>query len=643
MVDKKELKDLSALIEMRLSRRQAMHYGLGSLLAATLPLTACSQKQIGPEDKLVTPELLGFKSIPVAHLVDELVVAEGYRAEVFFRWGDPVSDGPAFKMDASNTAGEQLQQAGMHHDAIQFYPLPIGSDNAKHGLLVMNHEYIDAQLLHRDGGVFDSPENYTLEKTLKEQNAHGVSVIEVRREKTGWQIVRPSQYARRITAQTAISISGPVAGTKYVKTEADPLGQEILGTLNNCSNGKTPWGSYLTCEENFNNYFVLPTKAEFSEKQRRAWKRYGIKNSYYGWYENDNRFDVSQHPNEANRFGWIVEFDPHDPESKPTKRTAMGRFSHENVAHNICEDSRIAFYSGDDAKFEYVYKYITNKPWDGTQGIHHGQLLDDGVLYVARFDENGTGVWLPLVFGLGPLTQENGFDDQADVLVHARMAADAVRATAMERPEWVTTHPDSHDIYVSMTNNIKRGQDGKPDKDAANPRSNNAFGHIIKIVEDDVTSTEFDWDVFVLAGDEEHQSTINGDLYANPDGLMIDSRGVLWVQTDVSASKLNTGTFAQFGNNQMLAVDPDTGETRRFLTGPIGCEITGVTMTPDLKTMWVNIQHPGEVPEVLKRQGVKKTPATPNIASNWPDHQQNGRPRSSTVLITKNDGGVIGS
>ena len=643
MDGRKHKKDLSALIEIRLSRRQVMHYGLGSLLAATLPLSGCDEQNLRPDDKHGRPELLGFKSVPVAHLVDEVIVPEGYHAEVFFRWGDPVSDGPAFKMDASNTAAEQLQQAGMHHDAIQFYPLPRDSDNAKHGLLVMNHEYIDAQLLHSDGGVFDSPENYTLEKTLKEQHAHGVSVLEVRQEKTGWQIVRPSNYARRITARTTMSVSGPVAGTKYLKTVDDPLGQEILGTLNNCSNGKTPWGSYLTCEENFNNYFDATRQDEVSEKQKKAWQRYGIRHSYYGWHKNDDRFDLSQHPNEANRFGWIVEFDPHDPDSKPIKRTAMGRFAHENVAHNIGEDGRVAFYSGDDAKFEYVYKYITNKPWDGTQGMHHGKLLDDGVLYVARFNENGKGIWLPLVFGLDSLTQENGFEDQADVLVHARMAADAVGATAMDRPEWVATHPDSHDVYVSMTNNTKRGQDGEPDKDAANPRNNNAFGHIVKIVEDDAASTKFDWDVFVLAGDAEHHTTINGDLYANPDGLMIDSRGVLWVQTDVSASKLNTDKYAQFGNNQMLAVDPETGETRRFLTGPVGCEITGVIMTPDLKTMWVNIQHPGDVPEVLKRQGVKKSPVTPNAASNWPDKQKNGRPRSATVLITKNDGGVIGS
>jgi len=633
--------DLESLINLRLSRRKAVQYGFGTLFSAALPLPALSETIVSNE---VKKGLLSFKAIPIADLLDEVVVPEGYRAEVFYRWGDPVSDGPEFEMDASNTAKEQIQQAGMHHDAIQYYSLSQNNNGSEHGLLVMNHEYIDAQILHADGGIFDSPETYTLEKTLKEQYAHGMSVIEVKKLLTGWDIVRPSQYARRITAATAMSVSGPVAGTKYIKTVADPEGREILGTFNNCSNGKTPWGTYLTCEENFNDYFDVSSLSGISQKQQAAWQRYSINKSYYGWHKNDQRFNASLHPNEPNRFGWIVEFDPFDPDSKPIKRTAMGRFSHENVAHNIDENGRIAFYSGDDARFEYIYKFITQDCWDGTQGPQNSHLLDDGVLHVARFNEDGSGDWLPLVYGQGTLNSENGFADQADVLVHARKAADSLGATAMDRPEWITTHPESQDVYVSMTNNSKRGEKGKPDKGAANPRNNNKFGHIIKLEEDDATSTNFNWDVFVLAGDEKKHGTINGDIYANPDGLMIDSRGVLWVQTDVSSSKLNTGDFRQFGNNQMLAVDPNTGETRRFLTGPIACEITGVTMTPDLKTMWVNIQHPGEdVPEILKQDGTRKSASKPNAASNWPDHQAKGRPRSATVLITKNDGGIIGA
>jgi secreted PhoX family phosphatase len=625
----------------KISRRTVIKAGLGGLLVSIFDAPLLAKTAL---NQSVHQALLGFSSVPIADLIDNVIVPEGYSAQIFFRWGDPVSNGASFKMDASNTAQEQLQQAGMHHDALQFYPLPQLSNNAEHGLLVMNHEYIDPQVLHADGGSLDSLDTYTKEKTLKEQYAHGISVIEIKKEKGLWEIVRPSDYARRITARTPMSVSGPVAGTDYIQTKADPKGQEILGTFNNCSNGKTPWGTYLTCEENFNDYFHVSTKKNISKKQKKAWKRYAIKHSYYGWHHHDERFDASQHPNEPNRFGWIVEFDPLDPKSQPIKRTAMGRYAHENVAHKIAKDGRIAFYSGDDAKFEYVYKFVTKKKWDGTQGAQHGRLLDEGVLYVACFNESGAGEWLPLIYGQDGLTKEKGFESQADILVHARMAADVVGATPMDRPEWVTVHPETGEVFVSMTNNSKRGDKDKPKNDAANPRDDNHFGHIMKLIENDATSMAFNWALFTLAGDDESGATINGDSYANPDGLMIDSRGVLWVQTDISSSKLNTDRFSQFGNNQMLAVDPCTGETRRFLTGPISCEVTGVVMTPDLKTMWVNIQHPGEdVPSVMQTQDIKKSPSNPSAASNWPDHQKEGRPRSATVMITKNDGGIIGT
>ena len=635
-------KDIGSLIERRLSRRQVLQYSASTLLAAGLP-TVFAETTISQQLKQTITPLLSFKPIPIAHLIDDVVVPEGYRAEVFYRWGDPVSSGPDFKMNASNTAEEQLQQAGMHHDAIQFYPLAKEGSQSEHGLLVMNHEYIDAQILHADGGIFDSPDNYSKEKTLKEQYAHGVSVIEVRKISDGWQIVRPSNYARRLTAVTSMQVSGPVAGTAYIQTEADPFGTEILGTFNNCSNGITPWGTYLACEENFNDYFDVSYTEHLTAKQQSSFKRYDIEHSYYGWHHNDERFDASKHPNEPNRFGWIVEFDPFNPDSTPIKRTALGRFSHENVAHKVGNDGRLAFYSADDSKFEYVYKFISKQAWDGSQGMHNGQLLDEGILHVARFFEDGTGQWLPLVFGHNGLTVDNGFDDQADVLVHARKAADQVGATPMDRPEWVTVHPDSGEVYISMTNNTQRGNNDKPSSNTANPRDNNKFGHTITIKEQDATSTVFDWDVFALAGDEQHGSTIIGDSYANPDGLMIDSRGVLWLQTDVSSSKLNAGEFSQFGNNQMLAVDPNSGETRRFLTGPIGCEVTGVVITPDLKTMWVNIQHPGEMSELPIKGAKKKSAQLPNATSNWPDFQPNGRPRSATIVITKDDAGIIGS
>jgi len=601
------------------------------MLASAMPLSSAATMLRNQA------QLLGFTPIPTADLLDEVVVPEGYRAEVFYRWGDPISDGPAFNMDASNSAADQMQQAGMHHDALQYFPLPKGSESNEHGLLVMNHEYLDLDVIHTDGSHKHSPETYTADKVAKEQNAHGVSLIEVRQENGEWQIVRPSTYARRLTANTPMQISGPAAGHELMKTRADPEGKNVLGTFNNCANGKTPWGTYLTCEENFHYYFVADPKHSRDVETERRWQRYKLGFSYYGWQQFDARFDLDKEPNEANRFGWVVEFDPYNPQSIPVKRTALGRFAHENVAHKIGRDGRLAFYSGDDSKFEYIYKFITRDAWDGSLGAHHGRLLDDGILYVARFEEDGSARWLPLLFGENGLTTENGFVDQADVLVHARAAADIVGATKMDRPEWITVHPHNDEVFVSLTNNSDRGQQDNVGKDAANPRNQNLFGHIIKFSEADATATEFSWQVFVLAGEGK------GEQFANPDGLYIDDRGVLWIQTDVSSSVMNDGQFKEFGNNQMLAADPATGEIRRFLTGPVGCEVTGVIMTPDMKTMWVNIQHPGEMLDVLQRRGINKSPQNPNAASNWPDHHPNGRPRSATVLISKEDGGVIGT
>jgi secreted PhoX family phosphatase len=619
------------LLQKQLSRRSVLQFSLGAMLASAMPLSSAATMLRNHV------QMLGFKPIQAADLLDEVVVPEGYRAEVFYRWGDPISDGPAFNMDASNSAADQLQQAGMHHDALQYFPLPKGSNNNDHGMLVMNHEYLDLDVIHTDGSHDHSPETYNADKVAKEQNAHGVSLIEVKQVDGQWQIVRPSSYARRLTANTEMTVSGPAAGHELMKTQADPEGKKVLGTFNNCANGKTPWGTYLTCEENFHYYFVYDAKQPRDADTERRWQRYKLGFSYYGWQQFDPRFDLDKEPNEANRFGWVVEFDPYDPQSIPVKRTALGRFAHENVAHKIGKDGRLAFYSGDDSKFEYIYKFITHDAWDGTLGAHHGRLLDDGILYAARFEEDGSARWLPLVFGENGLTAENGFVDQADVLIHARAAADIVGATKMDRPEWITVHPHTDDVFVSLTNNSDRGSEGKPAKDAANPRNQNLFGHIIKFSETDATATEFNWQVFVLGGEGE------AEQFANPDGLYIDDRGVLWIQTDVSSSVMNDGPFKYFGNNQMLAADPDTGEIRRFLTGPIGCEVTGVIMTPDMKTMWVNIQHPGEMPEVLEKRGIEKSPQNPTAASNWPDHQPNGRPRSATVLITKEDGGVIGT
>ena len=412
--------------------------------------------------------------------------------------------------------------------------------------------------------------------------------------------------------------------------------------MQNCANGITPWGTYLTCEENWADIFTtqgIPNELE---------KRYGIgsKDESYRWSELDFRFDTGLTPNEPNRFGWVVEIDPYNPQSVPVKHTALGRIKHEGATVTLAPDNRVVVYSGDDQRFEYIYKFVSNGKYNPNNREANMRLLADGTLYVARFDDKGKGEWLPLVHGQGKLTAENGFADQGEVLVKTRLAADAVGATKMDRPEWIAVDPYKNgSVYCTLTNNNQRGAEGKPGVDAANPRANNRFGHIIHWQEarGNAAATTFDWDILVLAG--RHDTDVpefkgnmpKGAEFGSPDGLSFDHRGVLWIQTDVSASTANIKEYAGMGNNQMLATIPGSHDYRRFLTGPVGSEITGIAFTPDNKTMFVNIQHPGE-----PKEG-DTDPAAPMAISSWPDGPQGGRPRAATVVITKDDGGVIGS
>ncbi|MGH8704572.1 MAG: PhoX family protein, partial [Burkholderiales bacterium] len=337
-------------------------------------------------------------------------------------------------------------------------------------------------------------------------------------------------------------------------------------------------------------------------------------------------------------FGWVVEIDPFDPQGIPVKRTALGRIKHEGAACSVGPDRRLAFYMGDDEAFEYVYKFVTAKAYEPSNREANRNLLDQGTLFAARFNADGSGEWLPLVHGHRPLDAENGFADQGEVLVKTRQAADVAGATKMDRPEWIVAHPVTREVFATLTNNSGRGRGTSPGADAANPRAPNPFGHIVRWREagDDPTATRFRWEVFVLAGPE-GKSSIKGDAFGCPDGLWIDSMGTLWVQTDVSPTALGKGDFAPLGNNQMLAVDPATGVFRRFLTGPRGCEITGFHATPDNRSAFVNIQHPGEVP------GDFSNPDNPRANSNWPDYRADGRPRSATVAIRRKDGGILGT
>ncbi len=619
--------------EAFLSRRDLLRGAAAASILAGLPACATGGGGTAPALARGTAPAITFTPIGPSS-EDALRVPDGYEATVLLRWGDPIGmpEGmPAFKPDASNTAADQALQAGMHHDGMHFFPLPQGSSGSTRGLLVMNHEYLDEGLLFPDGQA-----TWSAEKVMKAQHAVGVSVVEVEMKDGAWRVARPSPYARRVTARTPCRVSGPAAGHALMKTASDPDGRRVLGTYSGCAHGWTPWGTYLTCEENWHFQFVNPSGAIPADQRRYRVSPVGRK---YRWEQFDERFDAAKHPNEPNRFGWIVEIDPFDREAPPVKRTALGRAAHEGAACSVGQNGRVAFYMGDDWEFEYVYKFVTARAWNPARREANRDLLDEGVLHVARFNADGSGDWLPLIHGRGPLTASNGFADQAEVLIRTRQAADALGATKMDRTEWIVPHPATREVYCACTANQARGRDGQEGATAPNRRAPNPFGHLVRWREDgrDPSATRFRWDVFVQAGPAERGGTITGDVFACPDGLWIDARGTLWVETDISPTALGKGDFAPFGNNQMLAVDPAAGVFKRFLTGPRGCEITGFHTTPDNRTAFVNIQHPGEVP------GDRSSPESPRAVSNWPDYRPDGRPRSATVVIRRRDGGIIGT
>ncbi|MEY4125560.1 MAG: hypothetical protein RL770_2141 [Pseudomonadota bacterium] len=606
------------------SRRQVLRGGLGALagsffaplsaIGGAAALTGCASLGMGSAAKI------GFKSVAIS-TADAISVPEGYVAHVIAPWGDPVGiagQNYAFKDDASNTAAEQEAQIGMHHDGIHYYAL----EGSKRGLLAMNHEYVDHGLLFKDGMA-----NWSAEKVRKSQAAHGVAIVEVQDKGGKWEVVNPSKYARRITATTRTELSGPAAGHALLKTGADAAGRVVLGTLNNCASGITPWGTYLTSEENFINYFNGGDKLSDHEK------RWGLKKGGGGYPQN---------PNEPNRFGWIVEIDPNNPNATPMKRTAMGRAAHEGATVAVTKDNRAVVYMGEDARFEYIYKFVSRDAIKSGGAAANATLLDHGTLYVAKFNADGKGQWIALTQGQGPLTAANGFADQAEVLIKSRQASDLLGATKMDRPEWIDVDKQGW-VYTTLTNNSNRGGDKQPAVDAANPRANNTQGNIIRWKEDvDFHATTFAWNHFILAGDAslaraEAKGNIKGDMFSCPDGLWVDGRGLMWIQTDMSTSNMGKGDLKNFGNNMMLAADVQTGEVRRFLVGPAGCEITGVTETPDGRTMFLNVQHPGEP------SNERSNPANPTAISNWPDKKATGRPRSATVVVRKLDGGIIGT
>ena len=611
--------DFDRVVESALSRRGflggVLAFGSAAAAMGTVGNLMSSTAALAQD----TSSRFQFKPVPIA--TDHTVhVPEGYTWKPLAKWGEPLFSGvPDLDSEKAVSVEHSDKVFGENTDGMELFVI------GGHQVIAVNHEYVNPEinLPHAPEGVPQSADDV---KIL--QHMQGVTVMEVAEGENGWHIVVDSPFNRRIHHNTPMKLSGPAAGSDLVKTDADPSGTESLGTFNNCGAGKTPWGTYLTCEENFNGYFGS-TDAEF--KLPDDYKRYGISaETRYAYEKFDERFDVSKHPNEPRRAGYVVEIDPSDASSTPVKRTALGRIKHENAACVIARDGRVVVYMGDDERGEFLYKYVSNGIY--VPGGDTSKLLDEGTLFVAKFAEDGTGEWLAL-------TPETTGMKMDEICVFTRQAASKVGATTMDRPEWVATNPVAIEAYCALTNNSRRGEvkDGKLrtnaggdplEVNAVNPREKNNYGQIVRWfpANEDHADAAFKWDLFCMAGNPAvHKdayagsSNINeGNMFNSPDGMMFDSTGLLWIQTDGEDS--NEGDFAGQGNNQMLAGDPVTGRIERFLTGPVGCEVTGLTWSADKRTMFAGIQHP-DAP--------------------FPDGE--GKlPRSTIVAIKRDDSKIIG-
>jgi hypothetical protein len=624
------------LVERRFGRREFLAGAAALGAAGWLPLAGTRPAHA---------EIVPVAFAEVVHGADETHhVAPGYRAEVLIGWGDPVVAGaPAFD-PLKQTPDAQARQFGYNNDFLGFVPLPLGATTLDHGLLCVNHEYTDARVMLPGGGVAadGAPTGDTVEI---EMAAHGGSIVELRRSGARWSIVPNSRYARRITATTEMAIAGPAAGHPRLRTSEDPTGRRVLGMVSNCAGGMTPWGTWLTCEENFDGYFL----GQIGDHPEAAnHRRYGVPRGWYAWGRFHRRFDVSAEPHEPNRFGWVVEIDPLDPQSRPVKRTALGRFKHEAAETVVNRDGRLVVYSGDDEAFQHVYRFVSAGRYDSENRAANRDLLDEGTLWVARFEADGTLRWLPLVWGQGPLTAANGFASQADVVIEARRAAAALGATRMDRPEDIAPNARTGRIYLALTNNSRRTA---ADLDPANDRAGNHWGQIVELIapDGDHAAATFRWEMLVRCGppgDGAAKATWNpatsaSGWFACPDNLAVDGHGRLWVATDQGGNWLKASGTAD-GVWALETEGPARGTGRMFFRAPVGAELCGPCFAPGDRALFLAVQHPAT-------DGVKEWPpfgkastfAEP--ATRWPDFKPDMPVRPAVVVITKDDGGIIGS
>ncbi len=632
---------MGEVIAARFSRRGILK---GALAVSAISATV-SPLALLAADKARAAGTSAFTFTEVEAGVDETHhVAEGYDANILLRWGDGLfADSPEFDPMAQ-TAEAQRRQFGYNSDYVGFIPLP-DVPTTEGGLLVVNHEYTNDHLMFPgvvtivEGEPEVSPADQA--RVDIEMAAHGGTIVEIRRVDGAWQPVTRLPYNRRITADTEMELTGPAAGHARLQTSADPSGTKVLGTINNCAGGVTPWGTYVSAEENLQGYFMGELAEDHPEFAN--YDRLGIPEGVYAWGNFYDRFDVTKEQNEANRFGWIVETDPFDPTSPPKKRTALGRFKHEGAESIVAPDGRVVFYLGDDERFDYVYKFVTAGTFNPDDRAANMNLLDEGTLYVAQFAEDGTLTWVPLVHGEGPLTAENGFESQADILIATRLAADLLGATKMDRPEDIQPNGTNGKVYLMLTNNTRReaGQE-----DAANPRPENAFGHIIEIAEEggDFAATSGTWEILVQCGDPsvaEVGATFSSDTTANgwfgmPDNCAVDADGRLWVSTD------GQGPSATGRTDGLWAVDTE-GEARAtsklFFRVPVGAEMCGPLLTPDMETMFLAVQHPADGGTDWEPFG--RPSYFEDLSTRWPDFQDDMPVRPSVVVITKQGGGKI--